>query len=165
MSGYFPPIVFVLSLYQLTWQMRKAHRPGDNTQEAIRGVLIELPDDCINRCPIIRLKSQMKCKLFIYFVCLVFALCQLASSLTEALGEALSLCGATRPTSLAFSRVPLFTHTAGWWCTGQSSLQTLLEIPIRTTEENFIFWITTETPRIGLDAMPASATRWQNPNP
>lgn len=52
--------------------MRKEHRPGDNTQEAIRGVLIELPEDCINRGLINSLKSQMKSKLFIYFACLIF---------------------------------------------------------------------------------------------
>lgn len=53
--------------------MRQEHRPGDNTQEAIREVLIEIPKVCINRGLINSLKSQMKYKLFIYFVCLIFA--------------------------------------------------------------------------------------------
>lgn len=67
--------------------MRKQHRPGDNTQEAIRGVLIELPEDCINRGLINSLKSQMKSKLFIYLACLIFApLSIVTPQLTESSG-------------------------------------------------------------------------------
>lgn len=70
--------------------MRKKHRPGDSAQEAIRGVLIELPEDCINRGLINSLKSQMKSKLFVYFTCLIFApLSIVTTQLAERSGQSL----------------------------------------------------------------------------
>lgn len=150
--------------------MRKEHRPRDNTQEAIRGVLIELSKDCINCGLINSLKSQMKSKLFIYFVCLIFAALLTVTSLFTESSVQSHVCVVPQGWNLSLRPPPplslplIHSHTAGWRSTWQSSLQTLAEILIRTTEGNVLFWIITELPRIWQIVIPVLATRWQNPN-
>lgn len=146
--------------------MRKEHRPGDNTQEAIRGVLIELLEDCINRGLINSLKSQMKSKLFIYFVCLIFApLSTITSQLTESSGQS-HVCVVPQGRRLFLSLAPSFTHTQQVdGAHGSHLYKPWLRSSLEPQRGTSFFWIITESPRMGLFVIPASATRWQNPNP